>query len=48
MVAPMVIAGIGATAFGKLPDRSSISLNVEAIRLALQDAGIDKSEVDAV
>ncbi|NBO54693.1 MAG: thiolase family protein [Actinobacteria bacterium] len=44
----MVIAGIGATAFGKLPNRSSISLNVEAIRLALQDAGIDKSEVDAV
>jgi acetyl-CoA acetyltransferase len=43
-----VIAGIGATAFGKLPGRSTLSLNVEACRRALEDAGIDKGEVDAV
>ena len=43
-----VIAGIGATAFGKLPGRDVVSLNVEACRRALEDAGIDKSEVDAV
>jgi acetyl-CoA acetyltransferase len=43
-----VIAGIGHTAFGRLPDRSTISLNVEAIRKALEDACIEKSVVDAL
>ena len=43
-----VIAGIGHTAFGKLPGRDTVSLNVEACREALADAGIPKSEVDAV
>jgi acetyl-CoA acetyltransferase len=43
-----VIAGIGHTAFGKLPGRSTVSLNVEAIRNALADAGIAKSEVDGL
>jgi acetyl-CoA acetyltransferase len=43
-----VIAGIGNTAFGKLPGRSTISMNVEAIRKALADAGIDKSMVDGL
>lgn len=43
-----VIAGIGHTAFGKLPGRDTVSLNVEACRLALADAGIEKSLVDAV
>lgn len=44
----VVIAGIGHTAFGKLPGRSVTSLNVEACRNALADAGIEKSAVDAV
>lgn len=44
----IVIAGIGATAFGKLPGRDTISLNVEACRKALEDAGIPKDRVDAV
>lgn len=44
----VVIAGIGATAFGKLPGRDTISMNVEACRLALSDAGIEKARVDAV
>ncbi len=43
-----VIAGIGHTAFGKLPGRSTLSMNVEAIRKALADAGIDKSLVDGL
>ncbi len=43
-----VIAGIGHTAFGKLPGSDTVSLNVEACRNALSDAGIDKSVVDAV
>ena len=43
-----VIAGIGATPFGKLPGRDTVSLNVEACREALADAGIEKSVVDAV
>lgn len=43
-----VIAGIGHTAFGKLPGRDTLSLNVEACRHALADAGIAKEEVDGV
>ena len=43
-----VIAGIGATAFGKHPGRSSVSLNVEAIREALADANVAKGEIDAL
>jgi len=43
-----VIAGIGHTAFGKLPGRSTVSLNVEACRKALADANIPKDLVDAV
>jgi acetyl-CoA acetyltransferase len=44
----IVIAGIGATAFGKLPGRDTISMNVEACRLALADAGVEKGRVDAL
>lgn len=43
-----VIGGIGHTAFGKLPGRDTVSMNVEACAKALADAGIDKSVVDAV
>ena len=42
-----VLAGIGATAFGKL-GRDTLSLHVEACRNALADAGIGKDVVDAV
>ena len=44
----VVIAGIGHTAFGKHPGRSTVSLNVEAIRKALADAGVEKHEVDGL
>ncbi len=43
-----VIAGVGHTAFGKLPGRSTVALNVEAIAKALADAGVDKGEVDGL
>jgi acetyl-CoA acetyltransferase len=43
-----VIAGIGHTAYGKLPGRDTVSLNVEACRHALADAGIGKDVVDGV
>ena len=43
-----VIAGIGHTAFGKHPGRGTVSLNVEAIRKALADAGVEKSQVDGL
>lgn len=43
-----VIAGIGQTQFGKLPGRSTVSLNIEAIRNALTDARVDKDEVDGL
>ena len=44
----VVIAGIGHTEFGKLPGRTTVSMNIEACRKALQDAGIDKERVDAL
>lgn len=44
----VVIAGIGHTAFGKHPGRGTVSLNVEAIRKALADAGVDKRQVDGL
>ena len=44
----VVIAGIGQTAFGKLPGRSTISLNIEACRNALADAQVEKEAVDAL
>jgi acetyl-CoA acetyltransferase len=43
-----VIGGIGHTAFGKLPGWDTVSMNVEACRNALADAGIDKSAVDGI
>ena len=43
-----VIAGIGHTAFGKQPDRSTVSLNIEACRNAVADAGIEKDVIDGL
>ena len=44
----VVIAGVGHTDFGKLEGRSTISMNVEAVRKALEDAGVEKSSVDGL
>jgi acetyl-CoA acetyltransferase len=43
-----VIAGIGHTTYGAHAGRGTVSLNVEAIREALADAGIEKDTVDAI
>lgn len=48
MAARGVIAGIGHTKFGRLLGRGTISMNIEACRNALADAGIEKREVDAL
>jgi len=42
------IAGLGVTAFGKLPGRSAWSLQTEAVKRALDDAGLDKEDVDGL
>ncbi len=42
------IAGVGITASGSHEGRSTVSLNVEACRQALADAGVEKDLVDAV
>ncbi|MGI8551759.1 MAG: thiolase family protein [Dehalococcoidia bacterium] len=42
------IAGVGNTAYGRLPGHSALSLTVEAIRAAIEDCGIEKQEIDAV
>ena len=42
------ILGVGQTAFGKLPGRSTQAMHVEAIRNAITDSGLDKSDIDAV
>ncbi|HEY8449599.1 MAG TPA: hypothetical protein VIL95_03885, partial [Bacillota bacterium] len=42
------IVGVGNTRYGKLPGRSSYSLNLEAIRNALDDAGLTPQDVDGV
>jgi acetyl-CoA acetyltransferase len=43
-----VIAGIGHTAFGAHEGRTTVSLNVEAIRRALDDAKVEKDAVDGL
>jgi acetyl-CoA acetyltransferase len=42
------IAGVGASRQGKLPDETPLSLATTAIKQALEDAGIDKREVDGL
>ena len=43
-----VIAGIGHTSYGKHEGRSTVSLNLEACRKAINDAGVEPDEVDAL
>ena len=40
--------GVGATPQGKLPDTTVLSLGLDALHLALDDAGLDKSDLDGV
>jgi acetyl-CoA acetyltransferase len=43
-----VIAGVGHTTFGAHEGRTTISMNVEAIRNALADANVEKESVDGL
>lgn len=42
------IAGVGATPFGRFPDRGPIGLGIEALRAALDDAGLGREDVDGL
>jgi len=48
MRSQFAIVGIGETPVGKLPDRTALSLRLEASVAAMRDAGIDKREIDGV
>ena len=43
-----LIVGIGETRIGRQPDRTGLELQAEAVRLAVQDAGLAKKQIDAV
>lgn len=45
---PAAVAGVGVTAQGKLPGRTSLSLAVEAFDLAVKDAGLEKNQIDGI
>ena len=45
---PAAIVGLGVTDMGRIYGRSATDFAAEAIRLALQDAGIEKREVDGL
>jgi acetyl-CoA acetyltransferase len=42
------IIGIGETEVGVVPNKSSMQFHVEAAKLAIEDCGIEKSEIDGV
>ena len=44
----VAVVGVGESPVGKVPGRSALWFNAEATRLALEDAGIDKGQVDGL
>ena len=44
----VAIAGVGETEYSRDSGRSELQLSLEAISAALDDAGIDRSEVDGL
>ncbi len=43
-----IIAGIGHTEFGRLPERTAFDLEVEASKRAIEDAGLTPDDVDGL
>ncbi len=43
-----VIAGVGETGVGKMPDDDALSLSLKAVRSAIEDAGLKKKEIDGL
>ena len=43
----IAIVGIGEVPTGRYPERSAIQCAIEAARLAIQDSGVDKDQIDA-
>jgi acetyl-CoA acetyltransferase len=46
--AAAAIVGVGASPFGRFPDRSPTGLAAESLRNAVADAGLERSDVDGV
>lgn len=44
----IIVAGVGETEQGKIPDKSSFHFLSQASKLAIEDAGIKKSDVDGL
>jgi len=44
----IAVAGLGITNQGKVYDRNQVGLAVEAVRLALEDAGLERSDLDGL
>ena len=42
------IVGIGETELGKIPGKSSLQFHTEATKLAMEDAGVTKADIDGV
>jgi acetyl-CoA acetyltransferase len=45
---PIAIVGIGKTAQGTLPGATALGLQIAAVKAALDDSGLDKSEIDGL
>ena len=45
---PIAIVGIGKTAQGTLPGATPLGLQIAAVKAALDDSGLDKSEIDGL
>ncbi len=45
---PIAIVGVGESAVGRVPDRSALQLQADAARAALEDAGLQLSDVDGL
>src|SRR3546814_19056934 len=42
------VSGVGMTEIGDFPDRSHLGLAIDAFKLALDDAGMRKDEIDGL